>query len=393
MTQTIEWNPYIANFEVVNGKIFVCRGCHEGPHCEYTELSSTEAIALIDHFRYGLAKIVDHRKNAADDDDIVSCAKNYLTIFEFTPDDHCLVHSRQMRDMDTMRCSDWTPEDEPEKDNDRIGGERGESEEMHEGCLWVGKLPSRKSWYLYLEFGSEIIPLAKFPSSREASTFVEEPVKDGVRCRVGEWPRKAGTDHRRREGEVGRTERNNWENVTPEDATDAELRLVHKIFGPKPEWMDDANWRNNMRSCANEIRKNVALTGSTRTGDGLIPEARKEEPRRASTPVNRPPPEDEAAEAVRTTDGMVVARERPVRLAWSPPAPPCEECHYNHTRAATPFGPFLLTWKGWKGYSTPGFDETPGGEVEYHGWNSVEEAQEWAKSEMERRIKECFPDA
>jgi hypothetical protein len=85
-----------------------------------------------------------------------------------------------------------------------------------------------------------------------------------------------------------------------------------------------------------------------------------------------------------------VDQPRLVRLAWSAPAPPCEECRYDHTRAETPFGTFLLTWKGWKEYDSPGFDETPWGDVIYNGWNTVEEAQAWAESEMERRIKECL---
>lgn len=82
------------------------------------------------------------------------------------------------------------------------------------------------------------------------------------------------------------------------------------------------------------------------------------------------------------------------RLKWSPPAPGEEECRYDHTRAQTPFGNFLLTWKSWK--SGPGqdpdygFDETPWGDTEYQGWNSVEQAQEWAELEMQRRITMCF---
>ena len=55
------------------------------------------------------------------------------------------------------------------------------------------------------------------------------------------------------------TERDNWKDVTEMDATDAELRLVHKIYGPKPQWMTEANWRNNMRACAQVIREHVAL--------------------------------------------------------------------------------------------------------------------------------------
>ena len=97
------------------------------------------------------------------------------------------------------------------------------------------------------------------------------------------------------------------------------------------------------------------------------------------------------SETTLPTENVVgVTHPRLVRLAWSAPAPSCEECRYDHTRAETPFGTFLLTWKGWKEYDSPGFDETPWGEVVYNGWNTVEEAQAWAESEMERRIKECL---
>ena len=53
------------------------------------------------------------------------------------------------------------------------------------------------------------------------------------------------------------TERDYWKNITIEDATEAELRLVHKIFGPKPNWMNADNWRTNLRSCARYIREHV----------------------------------------------------------------------------------------------------------------------------------------
>lgn len=53
------------------------------------------------------------------------------------------------------------------------------------------------------------------------------------------------------------TERDTWKDITPEDATESELLLVHKIFGPKPKWMTDANWRDNMRAVAKDIRQHV----------------------------------------------------------------------------------------------------------------------------------------
>lgn len=82
--------------------------------------------------------------------------------------------------------------------------------------------------------------------------------------------------------------------------------------------------------------------------------------------------------------------DRRVSLEWSEHRTPNSDCHYNHTVADTPFGRFLLAWKGWKDYPAYGFDETPWGEVEYHGWDTVEEAQEWAEQEMARRIEACF---
>ncbi len=82
--------------------------------------------------------------------------------------------------------------------------------------------------------------------------------------------------------------------------------------------------------------------------------------------------------------------DRRVSLEWSEHRTPNDGCHYNHTKAETPFGPFLLTWKGWKDYPAYGFDETPWGDVEYHDWNTVEEAQEWAAQEMGRRIDACL---
>ena len=57
------------------------------------------------------------------------------------------------------------------------------------------------------------------------------------------------------------TERDNWKNILPEDATDNELSLVHKIFGQKPKWMDNENWRINMRAYAKDIREYVANYG------------------------------------------------------------------------------------------------------------------------------------
>jgi len=48
-------------------------------------------------------------------------------------------------------------------------------------------------------------------------------------------------------------------------------------------------------------------------------------------------------------------------LHWSRPAEPDLTIGYNHVTAETPFGRFLITWKGWKDYDAPAVDETPWG--------------------------------
>lgn len=76
-------------------------------------------------------------------------------------------------------------------------------------------------------------------------------------------------------------------------------------------------------------------------------------------------------------------------LVWTEQRKPNKACCYNHCIAETPFGEFLLTWKGWKGRpaDTMGFDETPWGDVWYDYWGSVEEAQKWAEEMLFDKIK------
>ena len=61
------------------------------------------------------------------------------------------------------------------------------------------------------------------------------------------------------------TERDNWKDLTSADATAAELRLVHLIHGQKPTWLDDHNWRLNMRECAKAIREHVQIASGLAT--------------------------------------------------------------------------------------------------------------------------------
>jgi hypothetical protein len=72
-------------------------------------------------------------------------------------------------------------------------------------------------------------------------------------------------------------------------------------------------------------------------------------------------------------------------LSWSEERQPCEECRYNHYIAETPFGRFLISWKGWKDHFAVTADETPFGDW-FECWNSVEEAKSGCQSEYNRRL-------
>lgn len=79
------------------------------------------------------------------------------------------------------------------------------------------------------------------------------------------------------------------------------------------------------------------------------------------------------------------------KLKWSEPQDSNSECHYNHVTAETPFGNFLITWKGWKEDDHPTIDETPWG-----GWESahcdLEEAKEEAEKKYFTRLNQAIND-
>jgi hypothetical protein len=72
-------------------------------------------------------------------------------------------------------------------------------------------------------------------------------------------------------------------------------------------------------------------------------------------------------------------------LNWSEERQPCEECRYDHCIAETPFGRFLISWKGWKEYLFVTVDESPFGDC-LESWNSVEAAKSWCQAEYSRRL-------
>lgn len=59
-------------------------------------------------------------------------------------------------------------------------------------------------------------------------------------------------------GRYPNTDAAGWREITPEDATPAELHLVYQIMGERPKWLSPEQWRDNMRACAKSIRRHRA---------------------------------------------------------------------------------------------------------------------------------------
>ena len=75
-------------------------------------------------------------------------------------------------------------------------------------------------------------------------------------------------------------------------------------------------------------------------------------------------------------------------LIWTENLPPNEECRYDHCKADTPFGRFLITWKSWKQCDSPTVDETPWGDF-WSAFESIERAKEDCQKEYEKRLRDC----
>ena len=73
------------------------------------------------------------------------------------------------------------------------------------------------------------------------------------------------------------------------------------------------------------------------------------------------------------------------RLEWSDIRKPDTACSYHHVTEKTPFGDFLITWKGWKESPDFSIDSTPWGDwFNYDG--SLDGAKEMAEIEYQKRI-------
>ncbi len=67
-------------------------------------------------------------------------------------------------------------------------------------------------------------------------------------------------------------ERLNWRDITEADATDAELHLVYRIAGGRPNYITREQWRENMKACAKDIRAHVEhVSNSVIRPHGFLP--------------------------------------------------------------------------------------------------------------------------
>jgi hypothetical protein len=80
------------------------------------------------------------------------------------------------------------------------------------------------------------------------------------------------------------------------------------------------------------------------------------------------------------------------QIQWSEEHEPNADCSYNHIIGDTPFGRFLLTWKGWKTYFDGTFDEMPWGGCEWVVGMNVEECKQWAQAQFDEKIRQSVED-
>ena len=76
-------------------------------------------------------------------------------------------------------------------------------------------------------------------------------------------------------------------------------------------------------------------------------------------------------------------------LQWSNVREPNELVRYHHVIAETPFGMFLITWKGWKERDTPTVDASPCGDVFIAGVD-LEDTKRLAEEEYRKCVIACL---
>lgn len=79
----------------------------------------------------------------------------------------------------------------------------------------------------------------------------------------------------------------------------------------------------------------------------------------------------------------------PIVLEWTEPARANETCMYPHTKAQTPLGEFLITWKGWGG-------DTKSHDVQctqldfFEVAHDLEDAKEIAQKKFNELVMSCL---
>ena len=89
--------------------------------------------------------------------------------------------------------------------------------------------------------------------------------------------------------------------------------------------------------------------------------------------------------------GNSLPRKQPMRvkrIQWSKPSPPNGQCGYNHVYGDTPFGRFLITWKGWKDDNGFTLDLSPCGE--FYSGETLEDVQQHAQEQLENSVSACL---
>lgn len=94
-------------------------------------------------------------------------------------------------------------------------------------------------------------------------------------------------------------------------------------------------------------------------------------------------------EPIPTTKAAAEPGGQQAAIEWSEVRNPDKDCSYHHVKGTTPFGPILITWKGWKDYFDACADETPWGFMVTNGSN-IEECKREVEAEYNRRLAAAF---
>lgn len=78
------------------------------------------------------------------------------------------------------------------------------------------------------------------------------------------------------------------------------------------------------------------------------------------------------------------------KIRWSGPREPNKECPYNSVIGQTPFGDFLITWKGWKKNPLYDIDETPWEVFLSGAFDDLEAAKSAAEKQYSEKLAECL---